>query len=318
MWKKIFKIWNIVWGIIGGFGILVVLISGAYDLKDRFLPEESNLQNVKEYIFGTNFYYVQVLADHLNKVLAYGVTTRDKDFNPSFTILEGLYYISKDNILDRSKDKSGAKTIILGKTKFSDLGVPVDTFARLGAHDFYYHEEYYYGNPGNYQSYFFSANESGYLNVDNSNLSFFNSKNINTENQEVSEFRNNSIVNTIYFTAPGEGFDNLMLRKFLIGPDYYQIRVVPESSMPNVLDKNIEYGKLSKLSTNVDLENVIAILGRPLIVNDEPTFEVRTDLTLNERLTEESIINENSILESLSFVNRLKFKFLELKFKLLF
>lgn len=174
----------------------------------------------------------------------------------------------------------------MGKTRFSDIGTPDNIFANLGAHDFYYHEEYYYGNPGNYQSYFFAANESGYLDVNNNALDFFWNEKIDSNDSQVITFRKNSTINTIYITAPGEGFDNIVLRKYLIGPDYYQVKIIPESSMPDVVDISTEYKKLSKLSTNVDLENIIAILGRPLIVNDKPTFDIRTDKTLNQQFNE--------------------------------
>lgn len=292
MWKKILKAWNIFWGIVGGLAVLVGAVVGVYALYDRFSPRPIPPPPVKEYIFGSKYYYVQALTDSANKVLAYGITTRDKNFIPSFTILQDLYYADPKNPSDETKLKSGAEIITLGKTKFSDIGTPDNIFAYLGVHDFYYHEEYYYGNPGNYQSFFFAANESGYLDVDNDSLDFFlSNKKIDPMDSTVVTFRKNSIINTIYITAPGEGFDNVMLRKYLVGPDYNQVRAISESAMQDVADVQAEYKKLLKLSSGVDLENFIAILGRPLIVNDEPTFNIRTDKTLNQQFDER--LNDN-------------------------
>lgn len=277
-----------VWGMIGGLAVLIGAVVGIYTLHDRFSPEPVVHPQIKEYIFGFKYYYVQALTDSTNKVLAYGVTTRDKDFMPTFTILENLYYADPDNPGDETKLVSGAKTIILGKTKFSDIGVPDNIFGYLGAHSFYYHEEYYYGNPGNYQSYFFAANESGYLEVDDESSDFLSSDlKINQENMQVLTFRKNSTINTIYVTAPGEGFDNLVLRKYLIGPDYSQVRAISESLTSNISDIKTEYKKISRLSPGVDIENFIAILGRPLFVNNEPEFSLRNDKTLDQRFDEQ-------------------------------
>ena len=283
---KFSNTFKIFWATVVGLGVLIGIIVGSYNIYDRFFKKKvsENIPEVKEYIFATQYYYVQVLADVSNKVLVYGVTTRDANFNPSFTMAPDLMYADSDNPNDSSKYKSGATVIILGKTKFGDVkDAPQNIFAYLGAHDFYYHEEYYYGNPANYQSYFLAANHSGYLNTDDNDLSFFNNSKIDPSDPTVIKFRSNSVVNTFYVTAPMEGIDNTMLREYLVGPDYNQVRAIPETLMRDNSSKFTQINRLSKLSTDVDIENIISVLGKPLIINVDPTFAVRTDPTLKQQ-----------------------------------
>lgn len=287
-WRiRIVKIWNIFWGFLAAMGVLVGLIVGIYSLYDRVFGQKVEIPNIKEYIFKSKYYYVQVLTDSSNKVVAYGVTTRSKDFNPSLTLLEGSYTIDRDDPLNSSKYTSNSKIITLGKTHFAELGEPNNVFAHLGAHDFYYHEEFTYGNAGGYQSYFFAANESGYLAVDDDHLDFFldhTHEKINTSLSDVTAFRQNSVINTFFVSAPFEAFDNVMLRKYLVGPDKYQIRVTAEVPQEEHLSYQDQYTKLKQLSTVVDIEYIITILGQPFIINDRPSFDIRTDAPYNVNL----------------------------------
>lgn len=255
---------------------------------------------MKEYIFGSQYYWLQALVNDEGKVLAYGVTTRDVNFNPSFKILDGLYYADKADPTNFNKAKDGSMVITLGKTKFDEIdSEPENIFFSLGAHDFYYHEEYYFGNPGKYQSYFFAANESGYLDVDYSNLPETTKDfEVKPSATSTSKFRENSIINTFYVTAPMEGYSNESIRKYFVGPDYNQVRVIPESLVTKEQGMATQKNKISKLSPEINIENVIEIFGKPLVINNEPTLSIRDDLTLDQKFEKEHPLSPTKDLTS--------------------
>ncbi len=105
----------------------------------------------KTYVFINSKFYVDVLTDKVGKVIIYTVTTRDKTFNPTLGT-----YIYK---------------VTLGKTTFQNLqDQPFATGLSIGFHDYYYEEFFYYGNPGNYLTYVYSINDSGYYSYTGFNL----------------------------------------------------------------------------------------------------------------------------------------------------
>ena len=125
-------------------------------------------------------------------------------------------------------------------------------------------------------------NYSGYIGEDHVPVPLSNEKNLSPNAPEVAEARHNTI-NTFYVTAPFEGFDNIALRRYLVGPDYYQVRVIPEFTVTDELYIEVHLKKVARLSTEVNIEKFIEVLGKPLIVNVSPTFDIRTDLTQNQR-----------------------------------
>lgn len=44
---------------------------------------------------------------------------------------------------------------------FADLGRPDRAAGWVGAHSWHYFETYYFGNPGNYQTFVYSINDAG-------------------------------------------------------------------------------------------------------------------------------------------------------------
>ena len=172
--------------------------------------------DISENVFINNDFYVQAYVDNNKSVLAYSITTRREGFNPEIKL--GPYSSNKE-----------AKTIMLGKTKFFEIGNPEKITSYIGAHDFYYSEEYYFGNPGNYQSYIFSLNEAGYLGIEYENDKNFYAPpytNNNTiTNEEIRWFRNNAIINTYTITAPFIGLNNT-LDGLEFGPGYNQVRIL--------------------------------------------------------------------------------------------
>lgn len=181
----------------------------------------NNKEAISESIFVNDDFYIQAYTDNNKSVLAYSVTTRKKSFNPEIKL--GPYSSNEE-----------VKIIQLGKSKFIEIGDPEKITSYNGAHNFYYSEEYYFGNPGNYQSYIFSLNESGYLDIEYENDKNFyappyvdkytDNDDIAT-NEEIKQFRNNAIINTYTITAPFVGINNL-LDGLEFGPDYNQVRIL--------------------------------------------------------------------------------------------
>lgn len=169
---------------------------------------------------------MQALTDLEGTVLAYSVTTRDKNFNPAITI-----WTDKEIKIE------------LGKTKFIELKEPNQITSYMGVHNFYYSEHYYFGNPGLYQSYYFTLSETGYM----GDVSFdspeyydkidfdleFDDSNarkdiIRPTDRDVIKFRENSIINTFTVTAPLGDFDGEVFKDVRFGPDLNQVRVMYE------------------------------------------------------------------------------------------
>ncbi|GEM_PF-1599866 len=200
--------------------------------------------NKKEYVFVNENYYVDAITDKNGRILMYSVTIRNKNFNPT----------------------SPDEKIVLGKSRFIDLvndeffGEPIEVISWLGAHDGFYTEGYYWGNPMNYQIYYYSNSDAGFNNYDNSgyvvNPNYFPDYIENgrpktfamlmdeevsgagpeyKKNGEIMEFRkrNTNIINTYTVTAPfitiGEMADYFKERDsfYFLGPDKNQVRLAP-------------------------------------------------------------------------------------------
>lgn len=92
-------------------------------------------------------YFVNVTTDENDKVTSYAVTTRNKDFKPTF-------------------EMSGMFKVQLNETVFNDWLVtdyrPMWCYHFMGAHDpILYFEQNFFGNPGLYQSYSVGISNSG-------------------------------------------------------------------------------------------------------------------------------------------------------------
>jgi len=184
----------------------------------------NNYGTSTEHIYVNKYYYVQAVTNREGNVEFYSVTTRRKNFNPEFKL--GGWTVD-----------GPTKTIRLGKSTFSEVdeieknNVTV-LYSIMGAHNSFYTEGYWHGNPNNYQSYFISQNESGYLNtrpVKNVELkpeTFLESSVI--EDNEILDFRKNAVINTFTTTAPMliPSKIDLSPGEILLGPDYNQVRVM--------------------------------------------------------------------------------------------
>lgn len=182
-------------------------------------------KKLKEYVFVNKYFYLSATTNINDKVLYYAVTTRDNNFNPVFS--SPIYDVKGNQI-----------KVSLGKTRFNEIAdSPLVIDGCVGAHDWFYYESYYLGNPGNYQTYAFGINMSGdgsekvgenILQIADTTCSW-NIKNKNTKEQttilseNVDNFRKNNIINTYLVTAPSEDF---LPQRLGIGVDYYQVRIL--------------------------------------------------------------------------------------------
>lgn len=183
-----------------------------------FVNKSDDLSQI-ELIFTDDKMYVQVITNNSNTVLAYSVTTKDKNFNPVFKI---------------GSQEIGSTVVFLGKTKFDDIkDNPENIHGNCWPQGEKYFEKHYYGGIstiGNYQMFFFSSNISGYLNENGKsicdlfstpeNLDF--DADIKMDDKRTIEYRKNSVINTITIS-------NLWDRneiKFDLGPDYRKINLI--------------------------------------------------------------------------------------------
>lgn len=136
----------------------------------------------KEYIFIDKDFYTQVITNNNDKVLAFFITFRKKDFNPKIKNKLFIIELGKSTLKD-IYDKNNLQKCFgfLGNTARS-----------------YYFEEYYFGRSGYYQKYLFGYNDAGFNQENKNDLSFLIGK--NKENNLCEEIKNiqreNIIINT--------------------------------------------------------------------------------------------------------------------------
>ncbi len=244
------------WASVGG---VIVGLSGIYsgyvlwadrhsvkpNLVNQNEAEQSNLISRKEYIFGNQYFCVQVLTDELDTVKAYAITAIPEFFKPKFSIL-GI-------------------DVQLNKTTYSEIpDEPIYVFSYQGAHDLQYYEKHYLANPGNYQSIFLATNDAGYLKIGDLE---FNTNIFDANNQEIEAFRESSVINTIMVTSPFEG-SIISAGQVWVGVKLNQMRVVPEKLISTKEPITSLNQKLSQLSTEVSIDYFIQFLGKPIVIND--------------------------------------------------
>jgi hypothetical protein len=110
-------------------------------------------------------YYVQVISDEHETVFSFSITTRRKRFNPVF---HGTPYPSWwERVQMRVRSRARYEPLFkvkLGKTHFAEIqawGPPKKVSSWLAARIATYSEIRYFGNPGYYQTYVFTASTAG-------------------------------------------------------------------------------------------------------------------------------------------------------------
>lgn len=186
-----------------------------------FINEKTDEKNIKEstqkeYIFINDYFYIQAITGKNDKVIAYSITPTNKGTHPLFSFWEGNDEIKLE----------------LNKSTFKVLNdKPEEARLYCGARRGGYSEEYYFGNPGNYQTYIFSINDIlGFPSLCqeefmNGNIGIDYSKNneVDIENEKIQKARKEDVINTITITAPFISGKDLL---FELGPNLDQIRIL--------------------------------------------------------------------------------------------
>jgi hypothetical protein len=172
--------------------------------------------DMTEYLFANNSFYVQAITNRDDSVAAFFVTTRKGIFHP--ILILGPYSLNQKSVLAQ-----------LGKTRFISLDEkfgcgPSSVFYTIGARRFSYYETWYFGNPGNYQTFIFGFNDAGYGDFFCPGLPIVKQGDISAGDPDVIQFRRRTIMNTYGVTAPLAPDD--ILNTFWVGADLDRVRVL--------------------------------------------------------------------------------------------
>lgn len=123
------------------------------DLLDEDDPEPREEDDlVGESVFITEYFYLQVITDRIQTVLAYSVTTRRRRFRPVFYAPRRPPWWSR-----LARRQHFDVRVVLGKTRFGDVQRRRELWpmieSSVGARVWSYSETWYFGNPGLYQRY---------------------------------------------------------------------------------------------------------------------------------------------------------------------
>jgi hypothetical protein len=194
---------------------------------------------LKEYIFVHKLFYVQAIVNKSGKVIGYSVTTRDKNFNPRFSFFD--IYLGESTFQDIAKEFGGSRK-------------PDWLISYLGAHDLFYTEGYYMGNPGGYQSFFFGMSMADYSNekqysvipdYQTKDLSLnFGSLGEEDLPQDIQTFlaENVNTINTYSILSPFVSIEDIASIRdgdiyfYLFGPDQNQVRLLDYAARPTLSD----------------------------------------------------------------------------------
>ncbi len=146
------------------------------DYVELVTPEDPKLESREHHVtkqftvstFIDRDYYVQAISDDDETVLAFSVTTRSKRFTPSFQVLRPPSPIERLRWRRQHGERYRPLVHIkLGRTAFAELDShDPDYFApphfkiAIGAHNHVYSEFAYFGNPGHYQSFAWTASDA--------------------------------------------------------------------------------------------------------------------------------------------------------------
>lgn len=184
-------------------------------------PQFRNAQSkMREYIYVHPKYYVQAVADTDDVVQVFAVTTRNRSFSPVFDL----------KVLTRSDFQF---VVELGKTTFADLNErPTHVSSSFGARRQWYHESYYFGNPGNYLTYVVAhADAGGFMpddaeQVNDVNVAIRTQEDWNRLDKRVKLFRHRCPINTFCMASMGYEVDDESEDSIEIGADYDTVRVL--------------------------------------------------------------------------------------------
>ncbi|MFA6408342.1 MAG: ETEC_3214 domain-containing protein [Candidatus Paceibacterota bacterium] len=172
-------------------------------------------ENRKQYVFINDLFYADATADLNGTVLMYTVTTRRSDFNPTLKLANAIAAIKLG--IDTFQELDA---VAFGSGKVS---------SGLGNRRAFYFEEYYFGNPGLYQTYLFGINDAGSQKGTEGgsvNGSIYNLGATETTDPRIQDFRKAAVINTFGVTAPyNNNLDEIGVN-LRLGVDLDQVRTV--------------------------------------------------------------------------------------------
>jgi hypothetical protein len=121
---------------------------------------QTGVENLTERIYNNEKFYLQTISGENNEIIAYSITSKDKNFNPSIPLELWHGVKRQDGSYDTEKFVSDLK---LGKSYFRDLKDDIPeriSFNSPNQHTFYL-EGHYFGRPGNYKYYLFGISPYG-------------------------------------------------------------------------------------------------------------------------------------------------------------
>jgi hypothetical protein len=144
-------------------------------------------------LFRGRDYWVQTVSDAFGTVGRMAITSCSDDFRPS---IEGIH---------GSNPSFG--TITLNETRFDQTGARPNTihyFTSGATADSYYYDEYYFGNPGYYKTYYVGINDAC-LNNSPRDATFlspdYSDRSYDVDDRTVAQFRSVAIANTYSETS---------------------------------------------------------------------------------------------------------------------
>jgi hypothetical protein len=180
-----------------------------------------------QYLFRGRDYWVQALADDQETVVFMAVTSCAADFNPRFGGVRGASPAFDNVVLNQTPlDQTGAN--MPSGLRYFTSGATANS---------YYFDEYYFGNPGYYKTYFVGINDACPAEILRSELTLpFTSgeyANLNVQFAQsrlddavVRDFRAAAIANT-YGETGVAGAAGEAIAAFQIGPDRILTRTAP-------------------------------------------------------------------------------------------
>jgi hypothetical protein len=169
-------------------------------------------------LFRGHDYWLQAVSDDGGNVQLMALTACDPDLHPIYEGRKGAY--------------PRFDTITLNTTHLDEAGPPPITVRYFtgGTSNSYYYDEYYFGNPGLYKTYFLGVNDACALPPADVRRPIatanYEDRPYDPSDSIVANFRAAAIANTYAETGPF--FDDSVLQSFQIGADRILTRTAPD------------------------------------------------------------------------------------------
>lgn len=227
-------------------------IKGDKTINNKANAKDEN--NFEEHVFINNLSVITAIVDNDDKVIAFSVTTLDRNFLPEVSV------------------NGSSLNFKLGVVSFDELREELSepiVYGVCGANWFYYSERYRMGRMGNYQDYIFGINENGLLDFfdEHPGCGYININEEFRDEERMNEFRKNALPNTIIITSPFSNSKELSetFKDFVYGPELTQMNLISK----NIKKMNAQSlnESIKKLYPDSNIRKFIDILGEPDFTN---------------------------------------------------